>query len=162
MLPEQEGRMSESQDMESIGEYVGELLGRYVVIYNVLFGFSFRKIIPIPGLFKPIDFPGYTAELIVLADELVEVGNGFDNPLQSVSGPRPDDQLRNALRDYAVELTNTVVLLQTLCEQLSLKTQNPFAYSWQAYKANLEEYRASIERYKVLGHQLNESFAAAP
>jgi hypothetical protein len=52
---------------------VNSILDRYIVIHDAIFKFSLRKAIPIPGVFKPIDYWQHLRVLDALVSELQEI-----------------------------------------------------------------------------------------
>ena len=46
----------EVTDLRQIAVEINGLLSRYVEVHDAIFQFSWRKIIPLPFIFRPIDF----------------------------------------------------------------------------------------------------------
>jgi len=50
-------------DAKLIAVEINNLLSRYIIIHDQIFKFSWRKIIPLPFLFKPINFKNLNNQL---------------------------------------------------------------------------------------------------
>lgn len=61
------------QQITSLAYQVNDILSRYVVIHDAIFKSSIRKILPIPGLFKAIDYGSHYHELDDLHSDLADI-----------------------------------------------------------------------------------------
>ena len=52
---------------------VNEILSKYIFIHDDIFKLSIRKLIPIPGIFKKIDFKTHYKNLGKLSKELIKI-----------------------------------------------------------------------------------------
>ncbi len=130
-----------------------ELLQSYIKIHDEIFGFSIRKIIPVPGIFKSIDYQFYYERLYFIKQELKEV-------LASVSAsPKDASGFVDTLEDYVKALLETVSHLREMCGNLFEKSKNAAeSYSKGTYKSDLNRYEGLALRYKELGQRLNSYF----
>ena len=142
-----------------LAEEVNDILSRYIVVHNALFKLSIRKLIPIPGLFKPIEFERHRADLTGMVAELREVDEAIDYLHPSVSRYSPIVLFLTHLREYSTALADTITLLSTICHSLHLKSERSSEFTWDDHKRAVNEYNSSVDHYKELGGQLNQDFA---
>ena len=124
------------------------ILERYVAIHETIFKFSWRKMLPIPGLFVPIDYGQHEKELAGLLRSLLHI-------LEPSEGTR----LSINLLEYGVALSNAIGSLLSICHNLYQKSQGSDRYDHVAYRAELAIYHAWVERYRALGTRLNRELA---
>lgn len=130
--------------------HVNDILTQYVSIHDELFAFSWRKLIPIPGIFKPIDYPRYRDELGVLVSRLMDA-------LDSST----DDRLPSAFSSYGEALRRTIEALQCICSRLSDKAKGS-RYPMAKYDIDMASYKALCNKYLRLGAILNQQLNVAP
>lgn len=132
---------------------VNLLLTAYIVIHDDIFATSIRKIIPIPGIFKKIDYCQHRVSLAQISSELqvceAEAVNGC---LDGGAGSR----LASALAQYTRALNATVTHLQRMTDVLCRKAQGENGYSMDAYNSDCDRYNQLVQQYIKLGDSLNE------
>ena len=69
---------SMSTTVVALARRVAAILDEYVGLHDALYKFSMRHVIPIPGIFKPIDFGAFHAQLGRLTADLLQVMNVLD------------------------------------------------------------------------------------
>jgi hypothetical protein len=127
---------------------VHSILERYVVIHDKIFKFSLRKAIPIPGLFKPIDYGQHFREL----DSLISALEQLAIPSSNKAG------IPNVFQQYATALLKTMQFLRDICRRLYDKSQGDLqSYTMDQYKSDVTTYEGLVEKYRSLGSTLNES-----
>lgn len=139
---------------------VNTLLSRYVDIENRIFRFSLRRILPIPGLFKSVDYGMYLQELRRIQTELESVERQFVDWVPTKEQGICESQLSDVLMDYIALLRSTVEHLSSISNQLLLKTQGDHAYDYWHYRNDLKEYKRCVESYVSKGDELNHVFTA--
>jgi hypothetical protein len=107
-----------------------------------------RKAIPIPGLFKPIDYGQYFRELDSLSSELGKLAISAS----SKAG------IPSVFEQYVTALLNTIQFLRDMCRRLYDKSQGDLqSYTIGQYESDVTTYEGLVEKYRPLGSALNES-----
>ena len=65
---------------------VNAILHEYTAIHDAIFKFSWRKALPIPGLFKPTDFGAHLKDLSRLASKLTILSSALKADSESLEG----------------------------------------------------------------------------
>lgn len=123
------------------------ILKKYVTIHDAIFKFSWRKAVPIPGLFKPINYGQHAADLNSLISSLDKLTAG--------------SEIRTGVPDifskYILALVNAMRFLRDMCKRLyDLSEGNPQGYTMDLHKSNVAEYEKLVETYYSLGTELNQ------
>lgn len=122
------------------------ILGEYVAIHDAIFKFSWRKALPIPGLFKAIDFGAHFRGLSRLTSELAAISSA----LKAESGS-PE-----VFHQYTTALLEAVQALREICGRLYEKSQGELSkYSMAEYNADVKKYEGLVRKYRALGVALN-------
>tara|TARA_B110000196_G_scaffold187845_1_gene160955 strand:- start:420 stop:794 length:375 start_codon:yes stop_codon:yes gene_type:complete len=118
-------------------------------VHQEVFGFSLRKVLPIPFLFKKIDYAYLWSESDEIHHELrrliIEVQ---DNPLTL--------KRDNIFTIYLTALSESASKLALLLKKLSQKSNGISKYEKSEYLSDLDSYELSQKKYSALGVQLNE------
>jgi len=126
---------------------VQAILDRYIVVHDKIFGFSLRKVIPIPGIFRPIDFGQHFRELDSLASALEEV---------SIC-TRHRAELPEVFHQYVIALLRTIQFLRYICNRLYDKSEGDLqSYKMNQYKSDVAIYEGLVDKYCLLGSKFNE------
>ena len=119
--------------------------GKCVAIHDAIFKFSWRKTLPIPGLFKAIDYGAHSKDLGRLASKLAAISSA----LKAESGSLEAYQ-------YTAALLEAVQALRQICRRYHEKSQgNVRTYPMAEYNANLKTYEGLMNKCQVLGVALN-------
>ena len=86
---------------------VNRVLPRYVEIHDSIFKFSIRHAIPLPGIFKPIDYHSHYEGLYFLKEELEEIVVSLSN--LPAAENEAEAQFVRVLDAYSNALLNTIV-----------------------------------------------------
>ena len=122
------------------------ILGEYVAIHDAIFKFSWRKALPIPGLFKAIDYGDHFRDLGRLASKLASISL----TLKAESGSL------EVFHQYTAALLEAVQALREICGRLYEKSQGDLSkYSMAEYNANVKTYEGLVNKYQALGVTLN-------
>ena len=150
--------MSHSGQIIEISQNINSFLSQYIEIHDDIFKTSIRRIIPIPGIFKAIDFEGHLKKS-------ESISNGFENcqtEIKSllVSLGDSEQEYLNLLNDYAERLILTVSLLKVVLSALQAKSRSfkNSNYDWSNYKEDLARYEQSVSEYLEIGGDLNDMF----
>ncbi len=142
-------------DIRSCLYLVDELLTAYVAIHDDVFKRSIRRLIPIPGLFKPLNHAAHVAELGLISEELVEVQNSLERLKPTNKAVLKEIDV---FMQYTGALHDAVLALERICKQLSFKA-NGGAYSMQEYNADLATYHRLEDRYCSIGVRMNDAIS---
>ena len=135
------------QDLPSELIQVNAAFHEYAAIHDAIFKFSWRRALPIPGLFKPIDFGSHFQDLNRLASKLAEISSALQEDPGAFEGPH----------QYAASLLETVQALREICRRFHEKSQGHFGkYPMAEYNADLKTYEGLVNRCQELGVALNQ------
>ena len=123
------------------------ILGEYVTIHDAIFKFSWRKTLPIPGIFKATDFGAHFRDLGRLASELAAISSSLKAESVSLEGSH----------QYTAALLEAVQSLREICGRLYEKSQGELSkYPMAEYNANLKTYEGLMNKCQELGAALNQ------
>ena len=123
------------------------ILGEYIVIHDAIFKFSWRKALPIPGLFKATDFGAHFRDLDRLASELAAISSALKAEPGSLEGSHR----------YTVALLEAVQALREICGRFYEKSQGDLSkYPMAEYNANLKSYEGLMNKCQEIGLALNQ------
>jgi hypothetical protein len=126
---------------------VHAILERYVAIHDKLFKASWRKAIPIPGLFKAIDYGQHLIELNSLVLALEQLADSTS----SRAG------IPVVYQQYITALLKAIQFLRDMCRRLYDKSQGDLqSYSMGQYKSDVTAYDGLVGKYRELGLALNQ------
>ncbi len=123
---------------------IHEILNEYGVIHDAVFKSSWRKAIPIPGIFKPIDYLSHM-------EQMSELELRF-NQIASTTNL---EELPPIFPQYAYALSEAMHAFFELCSNLHSKS-NGGSYSMAQYKSDTASYQVLIDNYSTLGVELNK------
>ena len=130
---------------------VDDILTRYIAIHNDIRKPTLRRAIPIPGIFKPIDFGSHTGPLEKLCSELEKC----QQQIPDLKSSRPkNSQFLSVLDEYVEALGISISLLNTVAFNLATKSAGK-NYSRKEYELDLETYDNSVYDYLEIGRSLN-------
>lgn len=123
------------------------ILREYVVIHDAIFKFSWRKTLPIPGIFKATDFGAHFRDLGRLASELAAISSALKAESGSLEGSH----------QYTAAVLEAVQALREICGRLYEKSQGELSkYPMAEYNANLKTYEGLMNKCQELGAALNQ------
>ena len=135
-----------------------DLLSQYVAIHDDIFKTSIRHTIPIPGIFKAIDFGAHLRKIENIIPELENCDSKIKLVVENLSGQ--EREYLDLLSQYVGALIETVSHLKIVVSALYAKSQSfvNSNYDWKNYKSDLAKYEQSVQDYLVIGGRLNELF----
>ena len=123
------------------------ILGKYVAIHDAIFKFSWRKTLPIPGLFKATDFGAHFKHLDRLASKLAAISTALKTESGSLEGSH----------QYAAALLEAIQALREICRRFYEKSQGDLSkYPMSEYNADLKRYEGLVKTCQELGIALNQ------
>ena len=136
---------------------VNDILTSYVTVHDAIFGFSLRKVLPLPWLFLAIRYCNHETALSELTARLGSLEPQISAVKGGASGA--EDRFVLALSEYATTLQDTINKLQNICHHLCRKSKGARDYSKQRYDADVKAYDEAVHRYTQLGKELNALYA---
>lgn len=134
---------------------VNDLLTRYIAIHDDIFRASWRRFIPIPGLFQKINYQQHFIDItnveITLSAMKVEAAGLYEN----VSGAGKDCVA--ALNNYIASLLNSLSVLIKIIEGLKDKSKHK-KYNWNEYGLHVHSYEQLREKHAALGVEVNQKW----
>src|SRR2546423_11499262 len=128
------------------------ILGEYAAIHDAIFKFSWRKTLPIPGLFKTTDFGSHYRDLDRLASKLAAILRKLEAESGSLEGSR----------QYTAALLETIQALREICRRFFEQGKGNFSkYPMAEYHANLKAYEGLVNKCQELGVALNQHIRGA-
>ena len=150
--------MEDKKKFNDIAYKINELLYEYVNIHNDVLSrkFSIREIIPIPFLFKPVDYSIPVGEL----DKIMERLNEIMYELQAYS---EENELKEhpfyiTAAKYISLLYKAVKLLRNILYKLYLKARGKGDYSYREFNRELDSYQQEVKVYSEFGNDFNKAF----
>jgi hypothetical protein len=143
-----------AEELKSIAVEINRLLSRYIEINDAIFKLSWRKIIPLPFVFKPIGFAHlHNCTRDILSQ--LEVCNQRSCTLAE-DLTENESLVANFLSEYCTALTETISLLKGIIHQLSLKGEGSEEYSLIEHHRQCDLYKNAVDKYTAMGDRLNE------
>lgn len=134
---------------------LNELLSAYIEIHTDIFAGSIRCIMPIPGIFKRIDFAAHEANLKMIGNEIEGLAESF----RSLPSEHPGtSQAVAAVHAYTHALKDAVAQLRAICVRVKAKADG-LPYPMQEYRRDVRAYKRSVQEYYSLGEQMNAAFS---
>jgi hypothetical protein len=134
---------------------VNNILSQYIEIHDDIFKISLRKVIPIPGIFKSIDFSSHHKKLIELHSDIWKIHGSVLDLITDSKLPTPETQFLEILEVYIMALTETIDKLAKICNKLNLKANRLLVYDKNEYQYDVDEYNISVQNYLSIGNSLN-------
>jgi len=123
------------------------ILGEYVAIHDAIFKFSWRKALPIPGLFKTTDFGSHFRDLDRLASKLAAISAKLKEEPGSLEGSH----------QYTAGLLEAIHALREICRRFYEQSQGDLGkYPMAEYNADLKTYEGLMNKCQELAVALNQ------
>ena len=123
------------------------ILDEYIAIHDAIFKFSWRKALPIPGLFKATDFGAHVRDLDRLASKLVDISAALKAESGALEGSH----------QYMAAVLEAIQALREICRRFYEKSQGDLSkYPMAEYNADLKDYEALVNKCQELGVALNQ------
>lgn len=129
------------------------ILDRYVSIHDACFKFSLRKVIPLPGIFKPIDYRRHREALNSLHSELEQVRRDATGLAQTSR-----HVFLLVLDEYTQALDSAIITLAAMCQGMHGRSEGDNRYTAAQYQADWKACGDAVDRYTQVGGRLNEVF----
>lgn len=149
--------MSElKKELKLIAVELNELLSRYIEINDAIFKFSWRKIIPLPFIFKPIDFGHLHSRAEQILSQLESCNQQISSLIEDLT--QEESRFADFLSEYCMVLIETVSLLKGIIHQLRLKSEGSEKYTLTEHNKQCDLYKNAVDKYRTMGSKLNELY----
>lgn len=139
----------------AIARNLNDSLTDYTNIHDEIFKKSLRKSIPIPFLFKAINFQEIGVKLQDIHNDLSRYKTQVNDIRQSGS---EDTNKCNIFIEYVSKLMYAVQLLQGITHNLLLKSEGNNSYKLNDHTELVERYEKAVDEYYALGDKMNSVF----
>lgn len=140
-----------------VARKVNDLIKEYVTIEEEVFKPSIRKSLPIPGIFKPVNYLYHVERLNEMEKELEE-GKNIIRSLKP-ENESLEGQFLITLRAYSSAFLDAMTTLRMVCGKLHEKSRGGH-YSRKEYEADAKNLRKVEMKYFEIGKKLNEQYGA--
>jgi hypothetical protein len=144
-------------DTVDAAERLGMVLGEYVSIHDVMLGGGLgnllRRVIPLPGVFKPIDFQTPAIRLRMLTHVLRKIEKEIE---AAAHGGEP---LLVLMSTYANAVGAAIGELEGMAEKLAGRASGETTYTLQQHQVDSRRYAVAVDRYRALGIEMNRAFS---
>jgi hypothetical protein len=142
-----------NEETAAVARKVNDLIKEYVKIEDDLFKPSFRKSIPIPGIFKPVDYVSHMKRLLEMEDELEEARHLIRS--MKPGNETSEGQFLITLRAYSSAFLDAMVELKRICGRLDDESKKR-TYPKKEYEEDAKGLRKLEMKYFEIGRKLNE------
>jgi hypothetical protein len=141
---------------------VNDLLSQYILVHDNIFKFSLRKLLPIPGLFKAINYCKHEITLSGLENQLQLSSQSTRQTMSRKGLSSAEREFFQALHEYSDALRDSVHRLREISTALCHKSRGAMDYSMAMYNRDTAAYNDSVMRYTALGERLNSLYHRLP
>jgi hypothetical protein len=134
---------------------INDLLSAYVAIHDDVFSASWRRIVPIPGIFKAIDWKAHQSELHAIADSIEVKCSEVSALISNEPNSSSVHNAGTACVRYCNALHDAVTKLHGICTRMLAKANGTTPYTAKQYNADFAEYQAAVDDYYSLGDAMN-------
>jgi hypothetical protein len=141
-----------NEETVRLAQRVNGMVKAYMAVQDDLFRPSLRKILRIPGIYKPVDYGNNGKILEGLLDELGGVKSAIRHDVPD-SSPE-ETRFLGALRGYVSLMTSAVEKLRLICGRLDERSRGA-AYGKEDYRSDMTELRVIQKKHLDAGLKLN-------
>ena len=145
--------MTSVNETAVLARRVNEMLRRYMKVQEDLFKPSLRKILRIPGIYRPINYAENLRALEELLRELAEVKAAIRR--EEPDAASPEGKFLGVLRGYVSLMTSAVEKLENICSRLKERSEGG-TYGKDEYKNDMAALREIQKKHLESGVALNE------
>lgn len=144
--------MTTNEETVRLAQRVNGMVKAYMAVQDDLFRPSLRKILRIPGIYRPVDYEKNREILEGLLDELGGVKSAIRHDVPDSS---PEEvRFLGALRGYVSIMTSAVEKLRFICAGLGERSRGA-AYGKEDYRSDMTELRVIQKKHLEAGLKLN-------
>jgi len=148
-------------ELLQIAADANRLLTSYISIHDAMFKFNWKHVIPLPFIFKPIDYPRLQGQAIAVLCQLRDCELGLKNlklKFNSLNVPEQETHFLHFLSEYVLALLETLLRFETMLNELRKKAEDPSSYKYSEYRRHLKRYQEAVAGYHSMGGRLNELY----
>lgn len=145
--------MTSVNETAALARRVNEMLRRYMKVQEDLFKPSLRKILRIPGIYRPIDYAENLHVLEELLRDLADIKAAIRR--EEPDAASPEEKFLGVLRGYVSLMTSAVEKLEYICSRLKERSGGG-AYGKDEYKSDMASLREIQKKHLESGLVLNE------
>jgi len=144
-------------ELRQLAKRVNQLLSRYIAVHDSTIArrFHWRELLPLPFLFRPVDYGAFRHE----AESILAALRAEAAQLQEIACGGLEDcstQVVRSLADYLGALAETVTILWAICDSLFQKSQGR-RLGWGEYNKICDAYTNTIPLYQSAGGRLSKA-----
>lgn len=138
---------------------VNRLVREYGQLEDYIFKPSWRRIVPIPGIFEKINFGEVSAKIQKMRDEL-KAYRELHQMAESIGLSESMRKYINVFLNYTIALDKALKCFEELIFDLYGKARS-FRFKWGEYKAKREEYASLVNAYDKMADGMYEAYQKA-
>ena len=146
------------EELRNIANRVNKLLTTYIDINDEIFKPSIRKIIPIPGIFKKINYHFNYSKLSDIETDLRTELNDLNTLVHVFKEFTIEFKFIGIFLKYCEALLDTIYSLKTICFKMREKIDGNSKYPYTEYDGDVEEYSKLVKRYVSMGSTVNQYY----
>ena len=132
---------------------VNDMLKSYMAVQDALFKPSLRKILRIPGIYRPVDYEGNLRTLSALLKDLAAIKTAIRH--EDRDAANPEGKFLGVLRGYVSLMFSAVEKLSCICGRLHERSRGG-TYGKEEYRGDMTELREIQKKHLASGVVLNE------
>lgn len=144
-----------SNELRQTGISINNILSRYIQIHDALFKFSLKKFLPIPFMFKKIDYESLYLDIAEILKDLTEIKLKLT---EAKLLDKKNQEVYGTIIPYVENFRQTVQLLSYITLSLSKKINDPKSYQFSKYQKSIAEYNELRNLHNKMGQNLNIVF----
>jgi len=143
-------------EISDLSVAVSDTLKMYVDVHNAILDHPWWRSLPIPGLFKPIDFDCNSSKIACIEEML----SGLLKQANSIHSKTVynDNKYLAELLLYVEALIESVSALAIVVQSSKEKIEGRLSYSFRDYKSDVDKYRAAELKHLAIGKELNNEW----
>ena len=145
--------MTSVNETAALARRVDGLLRRYITVQENLFKPALRKIVRIPGIYRPIDYSANLGTLEELLRELAEVKTAIRR--QESEAASSEGKFLGMLRGYVSLMTSAAEKLAFICSRLKERSEGG-VYGKEEYESDMASLREVQKKHLETGVVLND------
>ena len=148
--------MTQNKQLKQQATEINDLLTEQIAVNDELFRFSVRKAIPLPFIFKKIDYSALHERAAQALEHSQSVAQNLEEI--EVEIDESEDKFYRALREYHNSLTHVFDCLVMILDKLKRKAADGYDYPHRYHQQDVEEYERVKEHCYKLGKQLQQQY----
>jgi hypothetical protein len=145
--------MAVDERTASLAKRVERALKTCLEIQKDMFTPSIRKVLRIPGIYRPVDYDGHVRALEEIQRDLADMKSGIRDVQDQVDGQ--EKLFLSRLRGYVSLLLAALEKLSAICARLG-EVRRGGTYPKEALRSDVQELQELQKRYLEVGAVLNE------